>query len=221
MPKVNNPRPKRNYRPQFINGGGPTRSSIVNPRKYSPSIRHTQTFTFLATTTALNTITTKDLLSLLFVTQEGSSNIYSLITAVCLKSVCLYGPSAGPSSCFIEFFNSTTGNIAACPKGMFAATNSSAQPWFLREKPLKNSAASEWQNVNATNSNTTGINFRFQCPEDTYVEIKLSFMLNNGQPSFAVAVPGSPTYASGMIYCNALDSSVGNILPVSYNSPFV
>lgn len=218
----NNNRSQRNKRSQTVSRTRrPHPLTIPNaPPTYDTAISIRHKFRFITTTTGTSTITSANIMGLLFMVPPSGSTLYSIISAFRVRKVSMWAPAGSIGDMDIEFQNVTSGAVGAKPVNLSSAAFSTSQPNKIMKRPTPESTASTWQNVTAINTVTTGISLLLKYFDETIIDLDLDLVLQNADPTFATTVAGSPSLVMGKLYQNALDTNAGLIRPVGYQSPW-
>lgn len=217
-----NTRSQRKKRSQTVSRTRNTISNVIPsvPPTYDTAISIRHKFRFIATATGSSTITSANIMGLLFVYPSLSSTLYSILSAFRVRKVSMWAPTGTVGDMDIEFQNTTSGAIGAKPVNLSSASFSTSQPNKIMKRPTPDSASATWQNVISNNTVTTGISLQLKYFDDTIIDLDLDIVLQNADPSFLTTVFGSPGLVAGKLYLNALDTNTAILRPVGYQSPF-
>ncbi len=177
-----------------------------------------QKFRFQSSTAMINEqITTASLLTLLQMATTTTTG-QSLVSAVKLRRVSVWGPPAAdliPVTASIEYSVGTNaGNIGSRPQIHSDTSVGSTRVASVSIAPERNSAAAMWQNRNQNTTGTTGAFFILNGPVNSIVDVDVDMVLLNGEvPSGAASTTGATV---GVIYCRPLDGASGTIAPLNW-----
>lgn len=151
-----------------------------------------------------------------------------LFTSLRIRSVQMWAASSAtlPTTISIEFtVNAAAGNsVSAKPKVFSDTSIGQMRNAALKAKPDKSSSCSMWQTLNvqlAAASDSAGAGFILNGPIGTVLDLKITFVLQNGETPFPGRTTTATTLVPGMIYADFLDNGGGGsgtflLSPISY-----
>lgn len=206
-------RPANQRRPQQ-RSQRPNRALIpVVPPPFSPSTEVTKTFRFIALSAGNPVVTSPCLANLLtFFVGPGLTLNYSLIRAFRLRRIRMWGATTSTTTgndISFEFETTSAGNTGSKPKIFSATSYGVSLPARVQGKPDPISSAGSWQNVLTTSTTTTGVSIKFTVLADTIIDVKLTFILNNGEACLSIPFAGAATATNNTVIGNYLDCTSG------------
>ncbi len=138
----------------------------------------------------------------------GTTTANSLLNAIKLNYVEIWSPATIPSTISIEFDQNNAG-MSGSPSKVYTDTCvSTAIPAHLRVKPPKNSLSGFWIAGPTTSTNNI---FTLVAPQNSIVDINVTFTLNDTSASGAARTIGSGT--AGNL---GIATLVSGLIPVSF-----
>jgi len=194
----------------------PQPSSPQHPPVFDAALSSKHRFRFQASAPLVNTIIgTANLLGLLKMAVTATS-AQSLLTAVRIKRVAIWGPPAAdlvPVTTSIEYSVGTgAANIGNRPRVFSDTSVGSTRVAAVSISPDPQSAASMWQ-LRQTTATTNGAVFILNGPANSIVDVDMDVVIQNGETASAAAVTVGATV--GVIYADALDNG-GLLVPLSW-----
>ena len=183
------------------------------PPPLNPSTEVTKTFRFIALGAGSPVVTSTCIANLLtFFVGPGLTLNYSLIRAFRLRRIRMWADTLSTTTgndCSFEFETTAAGNIGNKPRIFSLTSYGSAVPGSVEGRPTPGSAAASWQNVLSSTTATTGVSINFTVLGGAIIDVKISFLLNNGETSLSIPFAGTASPFPNTINGNYLDSTSG------------
>jgi len=188
------------------------------PPPFNAAIQFKHRFRFTATEFVTTTITSANLMSLLYYAPSATpgTTFYSLITAFRLRKVYVWSVGGLVS---VEFQTTNNANVGARPAVQSDTSFGGTYYSKVCAVPPRGSAAAQWQNVTTASNNTDGTQFILTIPQGGVIDVVMDVVLQNGDPVYQFSSSLAVSAVVGNIYMNYLDGlSSLQLTPVSYFS---
>jgi len=220
MQRKNNARSNPSYRSKRSQNYGVTRTDRQPniPPRLNTSIEVRHVFRFTPASAGTSTITSQNIMGLLFTGTSVATTNVSLFSAFRLNRISMWAPGGGSNNLGIEYQNITAGAVGARPTSEDATSTSTSQSLKISKSPPPNTTSATWQNVLTSTTTNTGVNVIIIYTASTTIDFDISFVLNNGEVPFLAAKSQTGSPVVGQIYAQYLDGATGQLKPVGYSS---
>jgi len=181
------------------------------PPPYRPDIVMGRIFRFQAAS-ALDgvSVTDTNLLNLVLMAKTATTSA-RFFTSVKVRQVEIWGAMASdlvPVTASVEF---TRYGYSGSKKEIHSDTSmGSTRPAYVSARPSKDSLARMWT---STTSETSTEVFNVSCPDNSIIDVHISFVIANGEP--ASSGPNPTGASTGKIYYCPLSGASSETLPVA------